>query len=207
MKMNRFTKKALRDEFPFLGDLLDGVPDYMQCYGCKKSITTSEWDALSLKKCSCGSSFEHIYGVRGLNPEEVIIKRIDDNLLNAIPTYYNWDGSCVGIVKGTEFVFVLKDGTVIRSAVEQDYTSGSNYAHSGTHTRDGETVIHAIDRHGIQNSLSYIIANEFGIRTIEHYSEGSRLIIYKPGKGVDLEALIQAAYEAAAEQVKVEADL
>jgi len=142
-----------------------------------------------------------------VKPEEISIKRIDINLLNLIPEHNGWSGSAVGINSGERILFVLSDGSVIKNAVAQSGRVGSNYAYTETREWDGETILHAIDRHGVSATLEYIVAHRYGVRTIEHYSEGQSLAIYKPGKGIDLPGLIRAAYTAAAEQVAAESDL
>ena len=140
-------------------------------------------------------------------PEEVLIKRIDEEFLKSIPTSYSWSGSMVNLSSGTEISFVLDDGSVLSDCVAQSYEHGSNYAHSETSTGEGETVLHAIDRHGVKDTLAYIVARVYGIHTEDHSSYGCRFVIRKPGKGISLDGLIAAAYKAAAERVAVESDL
>lgn len=114
--------------------------------------------------------------------ETLSIKRMDENFLRWTPSTYRWTGSLVGINSGSRLDFVLADGSVITGAVNQSGTSGSNYAHSETSEWEGETVAEAIDRHGVAETLQYIVGYQWGIRTVEHESEGYALVLWKPSK-------------------------
>jgi len=136
--------------------------------------------------------------------EELTIKKIDSQLLNSVPQHYARDGSVVGISRGWDVNFVLTDGSVITDAVCQDGEEGSNYAHSDTCYRTGETVLHAIDRHGVE--VNFIVVRHYGIHTEDHYSFGSRLTVFKPAKGIEISELVEAAYEAASIEVAAESN-
>jgi len=140
-------------------------------------------------------------------PEEVFIKRIDEEFLQSIPTSYSWSGSMVSLSSGTQIYFILNDGTILSNCVVQSYEHGSNYAHSDTSTGEGETILHSIERHGVKETLAYIVARVYGIHTEDHSSYGCQFVIRKPGKGFSIPDLIVAAYKAAAERVAVESDL
>uniref|UniRef100_A0A6M3JPZ3 Uncharacterized protein n=1 Tax=viral metagenome TaxID=1070528 RepID=A0A6M3JPZ3_9ZZZZ len=140
-------------------------------------------------------------------PEEVFIKRIDEEFLQSIPTSYSWLGSMVSLSSGTQIYFILNDGTILSNCVVQSYEHGSNYAHSDTSTGEGETILHSIERHGVKETLAYIVARVYGIHTEDHSSYGCQFVIRKPGKGFSIPDLIVAAYKAAAERVAVESDL
>ena len=142
-----------------------------------------------------------------ISPEEVSIKRIDGDFLDSVPTEYRWTGSVVDICRGTEIIFILDDGTVIRDAVDPDYTSGSNYAGEDTFSSRGETVLHAIEKHGVAEKLAFIVERRYGVHTTNHSSHGQNIVIRKPGKGFTIPGLIRAAYQAASDQVAAESDL
>ena len=139
--------------------------------------------------------------------EAVAIRRLDENLLRRIPTTYRWDGSLVDIDRGSRFDFVLSDGTVLQDSVKDSGESGSNYAHSDRSEWAGESVAEAIDRHGVVESLRYVVEYRRGLRTIEHYSEGVDLIVYKPSKEDGLaKNVIARLYAEAKEEVEAESD-
>jgi hypothetical protein len=137
----------------------------------------------------------------------ITIKRIAAKLLDQTPRRYSWSGSLVGINKVDRVDFVLSDGSVITDAVEADTESGSNYAHSGTYRREGETILEAIDRHGVAESLDFIVWTEWGYNVVEHHSEDDwRAVVYKPAKGFALTDAIAEAKGKALAEVQAEAN-
>jgi len=136
--------------------------------------------------------------------EELSIGRIDAEFLSHTPSEYSVDGSVVGISRGEEISLVISDGTVIKDAVKQEYEHRSNYAHTDTSIGDGETVLHAIDRHGVQ--VDFVVVRHYGIHTENHFSFGSRLVILKPAKGFRIKEIISEAYQKASGEVRAEAN-
>ena len=124
------------------------------------------------------------------------IKKVDENFLKSTPREYHWDGSLVGISEGSKIHFIIRKDhqmsprpvyCVIKDQVEPEYTSGSNYAHTDTWTRDGETIIAAIDRETEENAeflneLEFIVEERFGIHTTDHESHGKGLVLWKAQK-------------------------
>jgi hypothetical protein len=207
MKFNRFTEKGLRNEFKFINELLDGQEQLHHCIceSCSYEFYAGKGDIRRCPLCNGWTKDKLVKEeIEAIRPEEVLIKRIDKDLLNSTPSQYFWDGSVVSIARGQRVHFVLSD-RIIRNAVKTDYESGSNYAHSETIYGEGETILHAIDRHGL-GALCYIVIEEFGIHEENHSSYGNRLIVYKPAKGDLIKVLIEQAYKEANAQVVAESD-
>ena len=141
-------------------------------------------------------------------PDSVRIKRADENLLKVVPRYSCHDGS-MGITKMDERVhFIFNDGTIIKNAVEQKGHTSSNYAHSQERSWDGETVLEAIDRHGVAETLQYIIIEHYYLNDWEgcHYEKEHKFTIYKTPKGTSFGAEIEKARAQALAEVRAEAD-
>ena len=141
-------------------------------------------------------------------PDSVRIKRADENLLKVVPQYSYHDGS-MGITKMDERVhFILNDGTIIKNAVEQKGHTSSNYAHSQERSWDGETVLEAIDRHGVAESLTFIAVEYYYLDDWSggEYTREYTLTIYKTPKNTTFGAEIEKARAQALAEVRVEAD-
>ena len=142
------------------------------------------------------------------NPDSVRIKRVDENLLKIIPQYYYHDGS-MGISETDEKVhFVLADGTIIKNAVEQAGHTSSNYAHSQTKEWEGQTVLEAIDQHGVADKLQYIVVEYYDLDDWSggEYKREYTLTIYKAPKNTTFGAEIEKARAQALAEVRAEAD-
>lgn len=200
MKLDIFTKKALEKEFPFLKTLFDGTLRKERCQNCGKEHEFSYERPFSEVSPCCGTHLENIVKkVREISPENVTIKKVDETFLNSVPQHHGWSGSLVDIDQGTEIIFVLNDGTIIRNAVNQDIESGSNYAYTDTYKRNGETVLAAIERLGIVD-LTHIIEREYGIHTTDHHSHGVNMVIRKVT--IPIGKLINKEREQAEEKIK-----
>ncbi len=141
-------------------------------------------------------------------PDSVRIKRADENLLKVVPQYSYHDGS-MGITKMDERVhFILNDGTIIENAVEQKGHTSSNYAHSQERSWDSETVLEAIDRHGVAESLAFIVVEKYYLDdwSGQEYTKEYTLTIYKTPKNTTFGAEIEKARAQALAEVRAEAD-
>ena len=142
------------------------------------------------------------------SPDSIRIKRADENLLKFIPTYSLHVGS-MGKTKNWEKVhFVLKDGTIIDDAVLHRVDFSSNYAGDSPYSTDGEAVLEAIDRHGVAETLQYIVVEYYYIDDWEgqECTEEYTFSIYKTPKNTTFGAEIQKARAQALAEVRVEAD-
>lgn len=141
-------------------------------------------------------------------PDSVRIKRADENLLKVIPEYYCYDGS-MGITEMDEKVhFILNDGTFIKDAVKQKGHTSSNYAHTQEQFWEGETVLEAIDRHGVADKLQYIVIEKY---YLDNWSGGEYIkkytyTVYKTPKNTTFGAEIEKARAQALAEVRAEAD-
>ena len=142
------------------------------------------------------------------NPDSVRVKRADENLLKVIPEYYCHDGS-MGITEADEKVhFVLHDGSILYDAVKQSGHISSNYAHSQTREWRGETVLEAIDRHGVAESLAFIVVEYYYLDdwSGQEYTKECNFCVYKTPKGTSFGAEIEKARACALAEVRAEAD-
>lgn len=143
-----------------------------------------------------------------INPDSVRVKRADENLLKVIPEYYCHNGS-MGITEMDEKVyFVLKDGTFIKDAVKQKGHTSSNYAHTQEQFWEGETVLEAIDRHGVAESLAFIVVEKYYLDDWSggEYEKEYSFTVYKTPKNTTFGAEIEKARAQALAEVRVEAD-
>ena len=223
MRLNKFTRKSLNTEFPFLPAFWGGQAGVTRrtCGNCGQtfgSIQKPEHNNFGHPQCpKCDSYGSHNEVIAAWMPphpriEEVLVRKVDEGFLRSVPQSYSWTGSAVDIDRGSEIRFVLRDdqaGFKVTAPVECQSESGSNYAHSDTTYSDGESVAHAIERMGLEPAVIVAIVEwQYGIRTVDHSSEGQRLVIWKAGK-VDglISTVISRLYAEAADQVKAECDL
>ncbi len=142
------------------------------------------------------------------NPDSVRIKRADENLLRVTPRYYYHNGSMGETEDNEKIHFVLKDGTLIKNAVEQSGHTSSNYAHSQTKEWKGQTVLEAIDQHGVADKLEYIVVEQYYLDDWEgsDYEKEYSCIVYKTPKGASFGEKIEKARACALAEVRAEAD-
>ncbi len=141
-------------------------------------------------------------------PDSVRIKRADENLLKVIPRYSCHDGS-MGITEISEKVhFIIKDGSILHDAVNQSGHTSSNYAHSQSRSWEGETVLEAIDRHGVAESLAFIVVEEYYLDdwSGQEYTKEYAFTVYKTPKNTTFGAEIEKARAQALAEVRAEAD-
>ncbi len=141
-------------------------------------------------------------------PDSVHIKRADENLLGFVPRYSRHYGSMGQTVTDEKVHFVLADGTIIEDAVRERGHTSSNYAHIQTKEWEGETVLEAIDRHGVADKLQYIVTEKYYLDDWEGgiFEEEYDVIIYKAPKNTTFGAEIEKARAQALAEVRAEAD-
>lgn len=229
MKLNRFTQKGLVKEFPWLLKFIEGQGlTALSCSKCGHEYGNFQGESPSVPghdHCPGCGTYNFMTTSRVIHPyipahariEEVVVRKVDETFLRSVPETYSWDGSVVSINRGSSIQFITRQDHELSSGpiygfsdpVQGSGTSGSNYAHSETSEWDGESVAHAIDRLGLRpEQIVAVLEHQYGIRTIEHYSEGQRLVIWKAGKADQtIKAVIDRLYSEAADQVAAEADL
>ena len=141
-------------------------------------------------------------------PDSIRVKRVDENLLRVTPQYYYHDGS-LGVTEDDEKVhFIFADGSILYDAVNQSGHTSSNYAHTQTREWRGETVLEAIDRHGVADQLQYIVQEVFDLDDWSggEYKKEHNFTIYKTPKGTSFGAEIEKARAQALAEVRAEAD-
>ncbi len=137
--------------------------------------------------------------------ENIIIKRATREMLDTTPQEHSWDGSIVGIDEWERVDFILCDGTILNDAVKTGGESGSNYAHSETRSWQGETVAEAIFKHGVADSLAYVVWIEGGYNIVENYSTRDfRATIYKPSRDFTWQQVIDDELAKAIVHVRAE---
>ena len=140
-------------------------------------------------------------------PDSIRIKRADENLLSFTPHYSSHVGS-MGKTKSWEKVhFILQDGT-IEDAVLQRKNFSSNYAGDSPYSSDGETVLEAIDRHGVADKIQFIVVESYYLDDWEgsEKEEEYAITLYKTPKGTTFGAEIKKARAQALAEVRAEAD-
>jgi hypothetical protein len=141
-------------------------------------------------------------------PDSVRVKRADENLLKVVPQYYYHDGS-LGVTEMDEKVhFILADGSILHDAVKQSGHTSSNYAHSQERSWDGETVLEAVNRHGVAESLAFIVVEHYYLDDWSggEYKREYNFTIYKTPKNTTFGAEIEKARAQALAEVRAEAD-
>lgn len=137
----------------------------------------------------------------------IAIKRADSYLMGYVPQYDGATGSRVGIDDGERIAFVMADGSVIRDAVRASGYCVHNEAHTDNESWAGETVLDAIYRNGVADTLALIISVRYGYNIRDHYSEPNwSAKVFKPSKGFTYRELVDAAAHMAQAQVKAEAE-
>lgn len=141
-------------------------------------------------------------------PDNITIKRADENLLRIIPQYSYRNGSMGESHHEEKIHFILNDGTIIFDAVRQEGSESSFYAHTQSRRWDGETILEAIDRHETTNTLQYIVQDIYVLDdwSGQEYDYSWRLTIYKTPKDTNFGAEIAKAKAKAIAEVKAEAD-
>jgi hypothetical protein len=141
-------------------------------------------------------------------PDSVRIKRADENLLKFIPTYSLHLGSMGRTEMNERIYFVLHDGEVLHDVVVRSEEYSSNYSGDTPYSSDGETVLESIDRHGVAETLQYIVVESYYLDDWEsqEYTEEHNVTIYKTPKNTTFGAEIQKARAQALAEVRVEAD-
>jgi len=145
-------------------------------------------------------------------PDSIRIKRADENLMKFVPCYSRHDGSMGRTKHETRVHFVLYDGSIdgsiILDAVRHEECFSSSYAGYSPYSIDGETVLEAIDRHGIAEKLQFTIVEEYFLDdwSGQEYVEEYTVTLYKTPKNTTFGAEIQKAMAQAIAEVRVEAD-
>ena len=99
--------------------------------------------------------------VSPLEIDEIKIKRADENLLTYIPCDSSHVGSLGRTKSEVKIHFVLNNGEIIQEAVIPEKSYSSNYSGDTPFEKEGETVLEAIDRHGVAESLAFIVAEKY----------------------------------------------
>ena len=142
---------------------------------------------------------------KGIDPFSLYyirVKRADANLLCKIHHIEERTGSVVGIYRGEEaFAYLPSVGWV---GAESEYDFASNYAYTDPRHEEGQSLLEVLADYEEEPTLFAVV--EYGIETVNHYSEGEGLTIFKPPKGVRVADLITEAREKALASVRAEAE-
>lgn len=94
-------------------------------------------------------------------PDNIKIKKIDENILSRVPGEYFHNGSCGETRDEASVHFILKDGSVLYNAVAPSGESKSNYAHSTPHSWAGESILEAIFARVNYEELKFIVVDTY----------------------------------------------
>lgn len=141
-------------------------------------------------------------------PDSIRIKRADENLLKFIPTNSLHVGSLGRTEINEKIHFILSDGKVLYNAVVRNEEYSSNYSGDTHHYEGGETVLEAIDRHGVAKNLAFIVVEHYYLDDWEgqEYTKEYPFTIYKTPKNTTFGAEIKKAKMQAIAEVRAKAD-
>lgn len=141
-------------------------------------------------------------------PDSIRIKRADENLLKIIPMYSLHLGSLGRTEVDEKIHFVLHDGKILHDAVLRSEEYSSNYRSDISYNEQGETVLEAIDWHGVAENLTFIVIEEYYLSdwSGQEREESHTITIYKTPKDTTFGAEIQKAKMQALAEVRAEAD-
>ena len=133
---------------------------------------------------------------------DITVARLGKDALALKPTatYYNYAYSSE---QRKTIDFVLKDGSVLQDAVKVDsYSEG--YRERTHHT--GESILEAVERHRIEDVLSFVVAVEIDIDDNPERAECSWVAtVYKVARGESVASELAKARAAARKEVEVAA--
>ena len=116
---------------------------------------------------------------------DVYIDKMNDSLLKDKFWNYYWDGAGGCEYRHYRIDFVKKDGGIIKDAVIIGSYEGSNFAHSITYEKEGESIVEAIDRLKIENEINYVVIYKNGYRSWvgQKYKEWNSVNVFKVPEG------------------------
>jgi len=136
--------------------------------------------------------------------ESITVKRMDEEVLHKTPRHNIAIGSCVDIHDIEKVYVITPDGV---HKVQAEKYGHSNYAHEGPWHYNGESILDAIDRLGVENSVTHVAVIHSGYHVRDHCSTADWCCtVYKPARNLDLPALIERETERARAQVQAEAN-
>jgi hypothetical protein len=141
-------------------------------------------------------------------PDSVRVKRADENLLKFIPTNSLHVGSLGRTEVNEKIHLILSNGKVLYNTVVRREEYNSNYSGDTHYFEGGETVLEAIDRHGVAESLAFIVVEYYYLDDWEgkEYTKEYTFTVYKTPKDTTFGAEIKKARACALAEVRVEAD-
>ena len=145
--------------------------------------------------------------VKAEDCDRIEVARADANLMSHTPQYSGATGSLVGVDDGESIAFVLEDGSIIRDAVKTAGYCRHNEAHTDDESWSGETVLDAIYRHSVADTLTLIVSVRYGYNIRDHYSERDwQAAVYKAPKGFTYRDVVDEARAKALAEVRAEAE-
>jgi len=147
-------------------------------------------------------------GVDAITVDSVCIEKVSDEVLYYTPQYSGATGSLVGIDSGARVHFALKDGTVMQDAVHNSGDCHHNEAYQDDQSWEGETILEAIYRHGIRDTLDHIVKERYGYKVENHYSVGGRAFtVYQAPEGISIQNCLGLRMERREAEAKIEAEI
>lgn len=186
MKLTRFKVRSLVKERPFLAHLI-------------KVRITGYGPCVSLAEAGDDRWPHHQDGAT----KEVRFERASLELLNTVPSMKTWDGSAGDFRRERRVHAVLKDGKIVMDFVSPDEEHGSNWAHSPTTRKVGESIASAIDRTGIACEIEFLVAEDRHRNTFDTapIRDDRSLTVYKLPKGSTIAEIISEIEAQEAEEV------
>ena len=154
--------------------------------------------------------FPFLAELKASEEDGIKVKRLDEKVLTYTPQEYQYTGSLVNDWGHDRWHAVMADGTVIENFVKAGYDFQSNYAYEGGRHDEGESVLEALDRLiAEQDAEPAFLVNEWANHddtSGRDYRHVQGFTVYKPGRDVNIAALIQAAKDKAKSGVAIETD-
>lgn len=124
--------------------------------------------------------------------DSVRIARLGQEALEFTPREDEESGNLVGICIRERVSFVLDDGTILDNAVKQDFTYRSHSGHGSERSGKGETILSAIDRLGIAETVRFVVRIDSGYEVQDSFSQDNwSMIVYKLAKDFEISSMLQ----------------
>ena len=145
----------------------------------------------------------HTYGPEDLTGRGIIIKRADERLLDSIPIDSGYD-CCIGKRWTKETFHFTTNNETILSAVrcKVDWQYAENHTPLDFH--EGESVLEAINRHGITEDLDTIVYVFSRGCSFDDTPTVRKLELYKVPKETTYKELVDRAHQNARNNLKAE---
>lgn len=133
------------------------------------------------------------------------VQRLDANFLKRILADHCYDGSAGQSITKDSLWAVMPDRKVVKVEVAYDFSIGSTYAYSQSQKKSGEPILTALL--GLEAATHLVLyERELHDWSGQELVNERRFIVYKASRSTSISEEIEKAREAAAREVRIEAD-